>query len=70
MSDEIRDYSRYEGMTINERLFDAGLVDAWDRAAKQRNSQQMVLILRNVIDEAEADRIVATVLSNPTVYGF
>jgi type IV pilus biogenesis protein CpaD/CtpE len=61
----------YSGMTTNERLFVAGLLDQWDHAARARDKQQMVLILQRVeISESDAAAIAASVLANPSRYGF
>ena len=47
--------SEYDGMTTNERLFEAGLLDTFDQAAKRRDRAAVI-----------AD----TILANPHVYGF
>ena len=63
--------SRYTGMTINERLFAAGLLDAWDRAARARDRQAMIDNLLSVgIAEWFAAKTADTVLANPAAYGF
>lgn len=62
---------RFRGMTVNERLFGAGLLEEWDNAALARNAAAMAQILASVaITPDEAKRIVATVLANPKQYGF
>jgi len=35
----------YSGMTVNERLFSAGILKAWDAAAESRNRKRMVELL-------------------------
>ncbi len=60
----------YSGMTVNERLFSAGLIADWDVAAHSRNRKRMVELLTKVDLEDEADQIVDTILSNPQRYGF
>jgi hypothetical protein len=35
-------------MTINERLFAAGLLDAWDAAVRARNRGRMIELLQEV----------------------
>jgi len=35
-------------MTLNERLFEAGLMNRFDRAAKDRDGEEMVRILLQV----------------------
>lgn len=47
------------GMTTNERLFEAELMDVFDQAARQRDSDKMREILRSVfVDEASIETIV------------
>lgn len=61
----------YSGMTVNERLFAAGLLDAWEMAARARDRDSMVITLKKVaIGDRDAGRIVDAILSNPTMYGF
>ncbi|HVT37842.1 MAG TPA: hypothetical protein VHE78_02240 [Gemmatimonadaceae bacterium] len=63
--------SRYAGMTTNERLFEAGLLDAFDRAARARDREEMTRLLKATeLPSSEAARIVESVLANPTRYGF
>ena len=38
----------YEGMTTNERLFSAGLLNQFDRAERQRNRAEMIVLLARV----------------------
>jgi hypothetical protein len=59
--------SRYAGMTVNERLFDAGLLEAYQTAARARDRVEMIRILENVVDDAP--RTADTVLRNPVKYG-
>ena len=39
---------RYAGMTVNERLFDAGLLDAYDDAKNAKNRAEMIHLLTEV----------------------
>jgi hypothetical protein len=58
------------GMTVNERLFACGLLSRWDAAAKGRNREEMIAVLREVaLGEIEAAQITDTVLKNPGEYG-
>ena len=57
-------------MTVTERLFNAGLLQEWDRAAEARNRERMVEILGQVELADEADGIVSKILANPSLYGF
>ena len=61
----------YRGMTVNERLFEAGLLDQWDEAVRAGDNAAMAAILVRVeIAEEGATQIVATVLANPMRYGY
>ena len=59
------------GMTVNERLFACGLLDAWDEAAMNRDRPQMIaLLLQTAIERDQAERTTDAVLKNPKMYGF
>ena len=65
------DIHAYSGMTTNERLYAAGLLEQFDLAAKSRNQELMALILQRVeIPENEALAIAESVMANPKRYGF
>ena len=58
-------------MTINERLISAGLLNQWDRAVFARDLAQMIAVLQQVeLTAAEAASVAASVLEDPTKYGF
>ena len=58
-------------MTLNERLFEAGLMNRFDRAAKDRDGKEMVRILLQVsLSETDARWSTKTILSNPKKYGY
>jgi hypothetical protein len=60
----------FTGMTVNERLYFAGLFDKWDAACLARDRDAMLAIMAQV-DLAEAGRAtVDAVLANPAKYGF
>ena len=61
---------KYSGMTTNERLFVAGLLDKFDAAARKRDRSRMIAILTKVELEGQADEIADTILSDPAKYGF
>jgi len=62
---------KYVGMTTNERLCEAGLMDQFDDATKGRNKEQMRHILRHVeLSENDAEAIADTILADPKRYGF
>jgi hypothetical protein len=59
------------GMTVNERLFACGLVDAWDEFARKRDRSQMIaLLLQTAIDREQAERTTDAVINDPAMYGF
>ena len=39
---------KYQGMTVNERLYVSGLMDAFDKAVKVKDIQKVRSILENV----------------------
>jgi hypothetical protein len=61
----------FAGMTLNERLYFARLVDKWDAAFRARDREAMLALLAQV-DIAEPGRapIVDTLLADPRKYGF
>jgi hypothetical protein len=63
------DRSPYAGMTVNERLFEAGLVEAFKTAARARNRSEMIRILSDV-DVEDAAWSADTILKQPDKYGF
>jgi hypothetical protein len=60
--------SRYAGMTVNERLFDAGLLDAFDAAARARDRAKLIRLLTEVGVE-DAAWSADTILERPDRYG-
>jgi hypothetical protein len=60
---------RFRGMTVNERLLEAGLLDDWDKASHAKIASAMMdILIRVSITPDEAKKIVATVLANPQLY--
>jgi len=57
------------GMTVNERLFSAGLRDRFDAAVRARDRARMLEVLRSVGIE-DADGTVDSILAAPERYGF
>jgi hypothetical protein len=55
--------ARFGGMTVNERLFDAGLMREWDEAVHVRDRDRMILILSAVELENQAAQIADAVLT-------
>jgi hypothetical protein len=63
--------SRFAGMTVNERLWTAGLFDRWDAACRARDRAAMIEILGEVeIAEPGRAPIADSVLADPAKYGF
>jgi hypothetical protein len=59
------------GMTVNERLFACGLLDAWDDVAINRDRPQMIaFLLQAAVDRDQAEQTTDAVLKNPKMYGF
>ena len=56
-------------MTVNERLFDAGLLDAFDAAARARDRAELIRLLTEV-DVEGAAWSADTLLENPESYGY
>jgi hypothetical protein len=67
MTDDAKD--QFAGMTVNERLCVAGLIETWDAAVRARDRNAMIATLR-AVDIAAPENIVDTVLANPARYGF
>ena len=49
------DGGNYAGMTVNERLYEAGVIEEWDKAATSKNRERMIELLGKVglADQAE-----------------
>lgn len=57
----------FSGMTVNERLFACGLLNAFDQAAKRRDREAMISLLSKVeVGFETADAIIR----NPRQYGY
>jgi hypothetical protein len=58
-------------MTVNERLFHLGLVEAFAAAAKARDFESLVRILTKArLSPFEAEQSARSLLSDPARYGF
>ena len=61
--------SRFAGMSGNERLYEAGVMEAWDIALRARDRDKMIELLRIAEwGDAEAVETVDFILTNPTRY--
>ena len=61
--------SRYAGKSLNERLFEASLMEAFDAAARARDRVEMIRLLTSV-DIEDAAWSADTILQNPQHYGY
>ncbi|HZT42371.1 MAG TPA: hypothetical protein VFA07_09275 [Chthonomonadaceae bacterium] len=58
-------------MTVNERLFVAGLIEAFDAAVRQRDKTKMVALLEQVaLSPGQAKWTAETILADPSKYGY
>lgn len=59
----------FAGMTTNERLFVAGLLESFDDAALRNDREGMISLLQQVaFSEADAADCVDQILAHPEVY--
>ena len=60
-----------DGMTVNERLFKLGLMDAFDAAIRGREPEVAVNILKKArLTSEQASQTVSTILADPKRYGY
>jgi hypothetical protein len=65
------DRADHSGMTTNERLYAAGLLDQFGIAAKSHSRDAMIQILMQVkIPAEEAALIASKILATPGLYGY
>jgi len=70
-SDPQSSRSNYGGMTVNERLFVAGLMDEFDGAARGRKRDAMIAILMKVaLTQQGAEQTTDAILAHPSHYGY
>ena len=63
--------SEYDGMTVNERLFEAKLLDEYDLAVRKRDRKALVKILEKVaLSEKRANSTIDAIFLNPKKYGY
>jgi len=61
----------YGGMTVNERLFEAGLMSEFDSAVRARDREHIIAVLMRVaLSKDDAAFTADTILANPKRYGF
>jgi hypothetical protein len=62
--------SKFAGIATNERLYTAGLLNAFVQAARRRDRALMIQMLGEVELADQADKIVDGILAEPKRYGF
>ena len=61
----------YSGMTVNERLFTAGLIDEWDKAVLKRDRAGMIeVLMATELTSKQAAETADATLADPEKYGF
>ena len=63
------DKPNFAAMTVNERLFAAGLIEAWDAATIACDRDRMIGILERVDVGGQAATTVDAILASPGMYG-
>jgi hypothetical protein len=61
---------KFAGMSTNERLFEAGLMETFDQAARMRDRDRMIEVLGKVELADQADKIADGILADPKRYGY
>ena len=63
--------NQYVGMTTNERLFAAKLLDQFDDSIRARDRELAASILQRVgLTRWHAEQVAETILANPKTYGY
>jgi hypothetical protein len=61
----------YSGMTVNERLYAGGLLDAFDAAVESGDKAEVVRVLQRVeLSLPEAQSIADAIFADPGRYGY
>jgi hypothetical protein len=65
------DVMRFSGMTVNERLHEAKLLDVFDRACRARERDEILRLLLEVhLTPADAASSADAILKDPKRYGY
>jgi hypothetical protein len=65
------DDKKYSGMTLNEMLFQSGLLESFDDAIRKKDRATLLGILKKVnIDSENGGKIIQTIFDNPKKYGY
>ena len=63
--------TRFGGMTVNERLFEAGTTAQFDEAVGRRDRAALVQLLMAVeLTQEEAEETTRAIFANPAKYGY
>jgi hypothetical protein len=55
----------YSGITVNERLYDAGLLDDFFKAANKKDRNKMIALLMLIeLERSQAEETTDTILKN------
>ncbi|HKU47963.1 MAG TPA: hypothetical protein VJQ58_13835 [Burkholderiales bacterium] len=61
----------YAGMTVNERLFEAGLMEDFEAAVRARDRERVISVLTRVeLSPEDAAFTVDTIFGSPQRYGY
>ncbi|MDX5151114.1 MAG: hypothetical protein R3188_01440 [Acidiferrobacterales bacterium] len=56
---------KYSGIKVNERLYDAGLLDDFFKAANKKDRNEMIALLMSVeLERSQAEETADTILKN------
>lgn len=65
------DADNLEGMTVNERLFNLGLMEAFDEAVRSGKLEAVLAVLQSAkFSDSQAQYTATTILANPKRYGY
>jgi hypothetical protein len=63
--------NKFSGMTLNEMLFEAGLIKEFDKAVKEKNESALIQVLQKInIPTQNAKKIINTIFNDLKKYGF